>query len=112
MSIEEIIQKLHLTVLTTPKDFASIQPNSGYCSDLLSCVMAGANPGDVWVTLQAHINIVAVAALTECSAVVISEGAIPEPDVLAKANSQGVTLLGSNQKSFQIVGQLWELGIR
>jgi len=112
MSLEEIIQKLNLTLLTSPKDFAELQPVGGYCSDLLSCVMAGAKTGGLWVTLQAHINIVAVAALTDCAAVIISEGTIPEPEVVEKANSQGVTLLGSSQNSYQVVGQLWELGIR
>lgn len=112
MSLEEIIQQLNLTILSTPKDFSAVQPGAGYCSDLLSCVMAGAKAGGLWITLQAHINIVAVAALTDCAAVIITEGAAPEPEVLEKANAQGVTLLGSPQSSFQVVGQLWELGIR
>jgi hypothetical protein len=112
MSLAEIIQKLNLTVLTTSKNFSEIHPGGGYCADLLSCVMAGAKPGDLWVTLQAHINIVAVAALTDCAAIIISEGAVPEPEVIAKANSQGVTLLGSSQDTYQVVGQLWDAGIR
>jgi len=112
MSLEEIIQKLNLRVLTTPKDFANIRPHGGYCSDLLSCVMAGAKVGDLWVTLQAHINIVAVAALTDCAAIIITEGASPEQEVLEKANAQGMTLLVSSDNNYQVVGQLWELGIR
>jgi len=111
MTLQEIIEKLNLTVLTNPSDFSQIRLSGGYCSDLLSCVMAGAKPGTLWITLQAHINIVAVAALTDCAAVIISEGANPEPEVLAKANSQGVTLLGTSQTSYQVAGQLWELGI-
>ncbi len=34
----------------------------GYCGDLLSDVMANAPQGGVWLTVQAHQNIVAVAA--------------------------------------------------
>ncbi len=112
MNLEEIIQKLNLSVLTIPNNFASIQPEGGYCADLLSCVMAGAKPGTLWVTLQAHINIVAVAALTDCAAIIITEGATPEPDVVAKANNQSVTLLGSKLNSYQVVCQLSDLGIR
>ena len=111
MTLDEIIQKLNLTVLTGSKDFSQIRLSGGYCSDLLSCVMAGAKPGNLWITLQAHINIVAVAALTDCAAVIITEGATPEPDVVEKANSQGVTLLSTTQPSYQTVGQLWESGI-
>jgi len=112
MTLQEIIQKLNLTVLTTPKDFANIKPSGGYASDLLSCVMAGAKPGHLWVTLQAHINIVAIASLTETAAVIVTEGTTPEPEVVEKANSQGVTLLGTSEGTYQIVGKLWEMGVR
>jgi hypothetical protein len=112
MTLQEIIEKLNLTVLTTPKDFAAVQPGGGYASDLLSCVMAGAKPGHLWVTLQAHINIVAVASLNDVAAVIITENATPEATVIEKANSQGVTLLGTSAATYQVVGKLWELGIR
>ena len=112
MTLQEIIQNLELTVLTTPKDFNKIKPNGGYASDLLSCVMAGAKPGNLWITLQAHTNIVAVAALTDTAAIIITEGAAPDPDVIAKANSQGVTLLSTSLNNYQLVGRLWELGIK
>jgi predicted transcriptional regulator len=74
--------------------------------------MAGAKPGHVWITLQAHINIVAVAALTDTAAVIITEGAAPEPDVIEKANTQNVTLLSTSEANFQVTGKLWEMGIR
>ena len=69
-------------------------PSGGYTSDLLSCVMAGAKTRRVWVTLQAHLNIVAVAALLELSAVIITEGARPDPATIAKANEEGITVAG------------------
>jgi imidazolonepropionase-like amidohydrolase len=112
MNTQELIDKLDLKVLTEPKDFTSILPTFGYTSDLLSCVMAGAPKQGIWVTLQAHGNIVAVAALLELSAVIISEGAMPDENTIQKANDEGVTLLSSSMSSFFIVGQLWEMGLR
>jgi hypothetical protein len=112
MNLQTLIANLNLTVLTTPSDFSMIAPQGGYASDLLSCVIAGAQPGNIWVTLQAHMNVVAVAALREVAAVIITEGAQPEADVLAKANEQGVILLSTPEPSFQIVGKLWESGIK
>jgi hypothetical protein len=112
MTLQEIIVRLGLTVLTEPKDFDSIQPGSGYASDLLSCVMAGAKQHGVWVTLQAHNNIVAVAALLELAAVIITEGAQPDPGTIAKANEEGITLLSCAEPTFYVVGQLWEMGLR
>ena len=112
MTLQEIIAKLDLKVLTTPRDFSAITPKGGYASDLLSCVMAGAQPDNVWVTLQAHMNVVAVASLREVAVVIITEGAQPEADVLAKATEQGVILLSTSAPSYEVVGKLWEMGIR
>lgn len=112
MTLDEIVKKLNLTVLTRPANFAGIRPQGGYTSDLLSCVMAGAKSKDIWVTLQAHLNIVAVAALLDVSAVIITENAQPDENTLAKANDQGVILLSSPEPSYQVIGKLWELGIR
>ena len=112
MNLQELITSLNLTILTEPKDFAGISPTGGYASDLLSCVMAGAKSGNVWVTLQAHLNIVAVASLTEVCAIIITENAMPEPAVIAKANELGVILLGTDKYTYEIAGRLWEMGIR
>jgi hypothetical protein len=112
MNLDQIIQDLDLTVLTTNKDFSAITPQSGYTSDLLSCVMAGAAHKGIWVTLQAHTNIVAVAALLELAAIIITEGATPDQITIDKANEEGITLLSSKDKSFAVVGKLWEMGIR
>jgi predicted transcriptional regulator len=74
--------------------------------------MAGAPRHGIWVTLQAHGNIVAVAALLELAAVIITEGAMPDENTIQKANDEGVTLLSSTRSSFNIIGQLWEMGLR
>ena len=112
MTLQDVIDQLSLTVVTQPRDFSDVTPASGYTSDLLSCVMAGAKKGAVWVTLQAHLNIVAVAALLEMSAVIITEGAQPEAATVDKANEEGITLLATDKQSFEVAGRLWEMGLR
>ncbi len=112
MTLQEIITRLSLTVLTEGRDFSQIVPSSGYTSDLLSCVMAGARRQGIWVTLQAHANIVAVAALLDLSAIIITEGAQPDAETIARANAEGIPLLSTPRPSFAIVGQLWEMGLR
>ena len=89
-----------------------IEPVGGYSSDLLSCVMAGAKKQCLWTTLQAHLNIVAVAALLETAAVIITENAQPDAATVAKANEQGVILLSSRMPTYEINGKLWELGVK
>src|SRR6266540_5087145 len=111
MNLQQIIDQLSLNVLTESRDFASIIPSSGYSSDLLSCVMAGAKKGTIWTTLQAHLNIVAVAALNEVAAIIITENAQPDSASIAKANQQGVILLSTPQPTYEINGKLWQLGL-
>ena len=112
MNLQQIIDQLNLSVLTQQRDFVDISPTGGYSSDLLSCVMAGAKKGQLWITLQAHLNIVAVAALNEVAAIIITEDAQPDAASIAKANEQGVILLSTPQPTYVINGRLWEMGVR
>lgn len=111
MNLQQIIEKLDLTALTEPHDFSAITPTGGYTSDLLSCVMAGAKSDYLWMTLQAHMNIVAVAALLEVAAVIITEDAQPDQATIDKANQQGVVLLSTPKPTYEINGKLWEMGV-
>ncbi len=112
MKLDKIVKDLDLKVLTAPVDLSAVEVECGYCSDLLSCVMTGADPGAVWVTLMAHGNIVAVAALLDLAAVIITEDAQPEAETIKQAEEKDVTLLSSPKDSFHIVGKLWDLGLR
>ncbi|HHX63776.1 MAG TPA: serine kinase [Chloroflexi bacterium] len=84
----------------------------GYASDLLSCVMAGAQTGNVWVTLQAHPNIVAVAELLSLACIVITEGTQPDAETVERANERGIPILLSDAGTFTVVGRLTDLGIQ
>ena len=79
---------------------------------MLSCVMSGAKHNSVWVTLQSHLNIIAVASLLDLAAIIITEGNIPEPSVINKANQEGIVLLSTEKSTFHVAGKLWELGLR
>jgi predicted transcriptional regulator len=112
MNLQEIINLLDLKILTQSKDFTSVPVKSGYCSDLLSCVMTGANPEGIWITLMAHSNIVAVAALLDLSAILITESAQPDAETIEQANQRGVTMLSTSADNFATIGRLWERGLR
>jgi predicted transcriptional regulator len=84
----------------------------GYACDLLSCVMAKARRGNVWVTIQAHPNIVAVAVLLELAAIIITEGVEPEPATLQRAQSEHVAILTTAHATFSVVAELSKLGVK
>ena len=112
LSLQELIEGLHLNLVTEPREFERMIPGPVYASDLLSCVMTGAKQNGLWLTLQAHSNIVAAAALLDLCAVIITEDAAPEPETIEKANQQGVTLLLTRQPTYHLAGKLWEMGFR
>jgi hypothetical protein len=112
MNLQVIIDALELKPLTKPQNYEEIVPKTGYTSDLLSCVMAGAPRQGIWVTLQAHVNIVAVAALLDLCAIIVTEGAQPDQATINKANEENITILSTQQPSFYVVGKLWEIGLR
>jgi predicted transcriptional regulator len=83
----------------------------GYASDLLSDVMANSREGDIWVTMQKHVNIVAVAQLNGLAAIVLVNGRQPEPDTIARADEMGIPILSTPLQAFDVIGILYGLGI-
>lgn len=111
MKMREVVELLDLEILTSTREFLDIDVSAGYTSDMLSCVMTGAENGSLWVTLMANLNIVAVATLLEIPAIIITENDRPEQATLERANNQGVALLSTPRGSFEVVGRLWERGL-
>jgi len=109
MQISEIVEKLGLTVLIGEDLTAEV--TGGYVADLLSCVIAGAKPHDLWVTLQTHVNIVAVASLKDIAGILVAESAVVPDATLEKAAQQGVVMLSSPQPVYETVKQLVALGL-
>jgi len=84
----------------------------GYVSDLMSDVIAHAEAGDLWLTVQIHANIVAVAAMKELAGIVLVGSREPEVETLRKAEAKKVTLLASRLPAFELAGRLYQLGLR
>ena len=84
----------------------------GYVSDLLSDVMGHSRKDDLWVTMQVHPNIIAVAVLKELAGIVLVNGREPAAETLQQAEREGVAVLGSRLSAFELVGRLYRLGIK
>jgi hypothetical protein len=98
--------------LITGSAAAGREIQGGYASDLLSDVMGNSREGDVWVTLQKHVNIVAVAQLNGLAAIVLVNGRKPEPDTLSRAEEMGIPIISTPLQAFDAIGVLHALGIR
>ncbi len=83
----------------------------GYAGDLLSDVIAHAEEGDVWITLQVHMNIVAVASMKDLAGIILIGGRKPNQDTAEKASEEGIPILTSDLPAFELIGRLYAAGI-
>ncbi len=110
MKITELVERTGFKVLAG--DPAAAPEATGvYCGDLLSWVMGNGNPGQAWITVQVHMNVVAVAMLREFSCLIIADGAQPSEDTLSRANDEGLTVLASDLPVYETAVKLLEAGI-
>ncbi|MBO4281568.1 MAG: serine kinase [Bacteroidales bacterium] len=106
MKVKEIVEKLGLTVFCGEESLDR-EIKGGYASDLLSDVMGFAKEGHVWVTLQTHKNVIAIASLKELAAIVLVKGSQPEADMLEQAKEEGIPVLGTSEQTFETVGRIY-----
>ena len=74
--------------------------------------MANANEGDIWITLQRHINIIAVAQLKGLAGIVLVNGRHPEPACADKAREEHIPVVSTPLSAFDAVGVLYGENIR
>ncbi len=108
MRIKDIVAQLGLKVLKGPDKLES-EVTGAYASDLLSDVMGNARKGNIWITMQTHGNIIAVATLKELAAIVVVNGGKPDETTLNKAESEGLVILSTDQRSFTTCGRLYKI---
>ena len=110
VTLAEIVQSLKLEVRAGDGSLSN-EVRGGYASDLLSDVLANAQEGDLWVTLQTHQNTIAVASMKGLAGIVLVNRREPETDTLKKAKEENIPLLTSALPSFELIGRLCKLGI-
>lgn len=111
MTLSEIIRTFDLTVYAPPAD-GQVEVDHGYASDLLSDVIANAGRDDIWVTMQMHVNIIAVAALKDVAAIVIVSRHKPADETIEIARQKGICVLGTAMTAFETCGRFYAAGIR
>jgi len=110
MKLQEIVKELGLEVRCAAHNLNK-QVSGGYASDLLSDVIANSKKDNIWITLQIHQNIVAVASLKELAGVIIVNGREPEEGALKKAEEENIPIMLTKLPTFEVVGRLYKLGI-
>lgn len=106
MTLNEIARELNLEVVCGESKLDTAI-NGAHASDLLSDVLGRAQPAWLWITLQTHQNIVAVAALRELAAILIVNNGIPDESTCEAAVREGIVILRSKNTAFEVCGKLY-----
>jgi hypothetical protein len=110
MKLKEIAERLGWE-LKTPQVPLETEVKTGYASDLLSDVLAHSLEGDIWVTRQTHLNIVAIAVMRELAGILLVSGAEPDADTVEKSVEKSIPIFRTSLPAFEAVGRLYRLGI-
>jgi predicted transcriptional regulator len=95
MKVSELVKELNLVVFSG---------GEGLNRD----VMGNSNEGEVWVTLQTHRNVVAIASLKELACVLLVSSLVPEQNTIDHSNEEGIPVLGTSLSTFEIAGLLYQ----
>jgi hypothetical protein len=110
VKLKELIQKLNLSVRSA-KENLDREVTGGYASDLLSDVLAHGEEGNLWITLQIHQNIVAVASMKDLAGIVLVNGREPERETIEKAEAENIAIMVTDLPTFELAGRLYSIGV-
>jgi hypothetical protein len=105
MTLRDIVRQLGLEVVAGA-GWLDRDVSGGFSGDLLSNVLAAARPGNLWITIQRHVNVVGVAQVAGLSGVLLAGGEPPAAVVLAKAEEMAIPILLSRDGAFVLAGRL------
>jgi serine kinase of HPr protein (carbohydrate metabolism regulator) len=108
MTIKQLTESLPLKILTQDtnldQNFEMV-----YSSDLLSQVLAKATYRDLWITVQTHATILGIASIKQIPCIIFSEGLLPQPEVIIKAQEENIVLLSTQETTFELAGKIFVL---
>ena len=108
MKVQELVDKLGLKVLSGANGLDR-EIDGCYISDLLSDVMGNAMEGNIWITLQTHKNVMAVASLKELACVILVKDLVPNAETIEQSNDDGLPVLQTSLPTFEIAGLVYNL---
>lgn len=116
MKLKKILDTLPVKILNgenlfEQSEFDALEIKGCYIGDLLSNVMGHAQTGDLWLTVQTHQNVVAVAQLLNLGGVVFLEGHWPQEETIAKARQEKIPLFSTKENAYEFARHLYKLGL-
>ena len=108
MTVKELVEKMNLTVFCGQENL-NREIKGGYTSDLLSDVMGNAMEGNIWITLQTHKNVMAVASLKEMACIILVKNLVPNDETIEQSNEEDLPILQTSLPTYEIAGLVYNL---
>ena len=106
MNVEELADKIKGTIVVG-KTGASIV--RAYTGDLLSDVMGHCGDESVLITIQNHLNAIAVCTLAGIEGIVLCHDRQPPEDMLEAARREGIGIMTTSLSQFDVSVKLADL---
>jgi hypothetical protein len=107
MKLNEVINALNPVVICKGDGERNI--NGVITGDLLSFIIGEANEGDVWVTIQIHLNISAVAVLKELPMIILASGREPTIELAEKCQEENIAIVVVEESAYEVCARLHRL---
>jgi len=108
MNLKELVENLGIKLLN-PGVNLERDISDAYVCDLLSNVIANAPEGSIWITVQRHSNIIAVAVLKSLAGIILTQGIVPGKETLDKAIEEKIPIFSTPDNSFRIAGKIYQM---
>lgn len=111
MILKDLSEKLDCEILSGNNDIEKLKTmdiptENVYIGDLLSVVMAKAKEQSIWLTIQTHLNIMAVAELLDMVCIIVVEGMEVEEQTINKSNELQIPILKTKASAYEIACKL------
>ena len=109
LKIKEICEKLNAEV-QVPGDRERVVAHAS-AGDLLSFIMGTTPEGSAWITIQAHLNVAAVAVLKDIPIIILASGRKAPRDLVERCAEENICLASVAESIFATCRRLSEFGI-
>ena len=104
MRISKIAEALELDTVTAVAEDREV--TGVYACDFLSRVMSCCGAGNIWITVQTHLNVLAVAELNNAACIIVPEGISPGSATVERALEKGIAILSSKLPTYELCWRL------
>jgi predicted transcriptional regulator len=111
MKLSEIVSIVEGSLLVAGSS-EDLEIQGACAADLMSDVLAFADPGSVLLTGLCNPQVVRTAEMADIKAIVFVRGKNPAPETVALATEKGIPLVTTRYTMFEMCGRLHQAGVR